>query len=510
MPVSFLSRRFQRCLGRVVITSMFLAVSLAKAQAASESASISAIPASPEFRPDQILVQLKVRGNSEALTKLHAGHGSKVLRRFERLGGLQVVSVPPGDTAPGLAAKYRASGLVQFAEPDYIRHTALAPNDPKYVDGTLWALNNYGQSGGTPHADIDAPAAWETLTSASNIIVAVLDSGVRYTHEDLAANMWTHPVDRSHGTNALAGTNDPADDQGHGTLMAGVLGAVGNNTKGVVGVAWQVQIMACKCFDNNGNGSDSAIIACIEYARVNGARIINASFDNTAYSQSLSNAIYSAREDGILFVASCGNSAADVNANPRYPAGYAIDNVVSVAYTTRNDTLGRLSNYGATKVHLAAPGAAIHSTFFTSDSAYLGGQFLEGTSYAAAYVSGALALMLERYPTETHQQIIQRLLDATDRLPALAGKCTTAGRLNLNKALNPPIQLTVLPAENRGEVRLRVSGPSGRTYVVEAASDLANWQPVFTNAASAAGTFNFSDSFATNFSYRFYRAVSVP
>jgi subtilisin family serine protease len=370
-------------------------------------------------------------------------------------------------------------------------------------------LSNYGQNAGTPGADIHAVAAWDVLTSASNIVVAVLDSGIRYTHEDLAANMWVNPVDNSHGTNAVAGTTDPGDDQGHGTIMAGVLGAVGNNSKGCVGVAWQVQIMACKCFDSSGNANDSAILGCIDYAVANGARIINASFDSSAYSQSLSNAIFIASQAGVIFVTSCGNNSADVDLNPRYPACYAIDNIVSLAYTTRNDALGKYSNYGATKVHLAAPGAAIYSTFFMSDSSYLGSSFLEGTSYAAAYASGALALLCAKYPTDSYQQIIQRLLNATDPLPALLGKCTTGGRLNLQKALSPPISISVNMLLG-GIFELNVFADPNRSCTIEASSDLFDWQPIVTNTTSTLGSFNYVDLSATNFSRRFYRATSTP
>jgi len=173
---------------------------------------------------------------------------------------------------------------------------SLRRNDPYYTSGKLWGLNNYGQNygpgSGTPDADIDAPEAWDVLTSASNIVVAVLDTGIRYTHEDLASNMWVNPDDGGHGLNALTGSNDPNDDSssGHGTLMAGVIGGVGNNGKGVTGVAWQVQLMACKCFSSSNTASTSDIITCIDYARTNGARVINASFSSPSNSISLSNA----------------------------------------------------------------------------------------------------------------------------------------------------------------------------------------------------------------------------
>jgi len=433
------------------------------------------------------------------------------------MGGLQVLSVPKGTPIESLIAEYARSGLVEFAEPDFIGHTAATtPNDPGYTNGTLWGLNNYGQNGGTTNADIDAPEAWDVLTSASNIVVAVLDTGVRYTHEDLAANMWVNPNDGSHGWNALAGNNDPSDDSftGHGTLVAGVLGAVGNNGKGVVGVAWQVQIMACKCFNSMRNGSVSDVITCIDYAQTNGARIINASWGfgtnyfgtNIVVLLALSNAIYSARSDGIILVAAAGNSTTDIDLTPTYPQCYGLDNVVTVAYTTRNDVLAAPSNYGVTNVHLAAPGEEIYSTWAPMDNSYSMGS---GSSFAAPYVTGALALMLAKYPTNSYQEIISRLLSATDPLPSLAGKCVTGGRLNLRKALSPPITLTAL-APSGPFFQLRLSGGPIRTCVIQMSTNLFTWSPVFTNTTSTDGTFIFTDTKSTNSLQRSYRAMSEP
>jgi subtilisin family serine protease len=291
--------------------------------------------------------------------------------------------------------------------------------------------------------------------------------------------------------------------------MAGVLGAVGNNGKGVVGVAWKVQIMACKCADSLAHGSDSDIVSCVYYAMFNGARIINASLGSFEYSQSLSNALRTAARAGIIVVAAAGGEpGVNIDVQPYYPACYQLDNIISIAYTTRNDLLGTKSSYGATNVDLAAPGKDIWTTAFNADNAYLGSPFLEGTSYAAAYVSGAVALMLAKYPTESYQQIISRVLNATDPLPTLAGKCVTGGRLNLRKALSPPIQLSFVSAATTRPVQLRVAAGPNRTCVIQAGPDPASWSPVFTNTTSSAGTFDFTDSQSTNLTRRFYRAAS--
>ena len=464
----------------------------------------------PEYRPEQILIQPRAGTSPAALLTFHAAHGTRVAAAYPALGGVQVITVPVGEAASGFIARYQQSGLVAYAEPDYLVYAdATLPNDPKFLDGTLWGLDNYGQKGGTAHADIDATEGWDVLTSASNIVVAVLDSGIRATHEDLAANMWVNPNDGGNGYNAFTGTNNPADDStSHGTMVAGVLGAVGNNGKGVTGVAWRVQMMACKCL-NNGTGSDATVIACINYALANGAQIIIASFDTPTPSLALSNAIVTAGAAGVIWVASAGNNSANVEVTPSYPTCYGLNNVVSVAYTTRTDALGGFSNYGATHVALAAPGDQIYTTFAATDSYYYPppsfGINLAGTSFSAPYVAGALALMRAKYPAENSQQIIQRLLNATDPLPALAGKCLTGGRLNLKKALNPPLWLAPAAAAP-GMFQLHLTTGANRPCVLQMSTNLTSWTSIYTNTTSTNGTFDFTNPAASP--RQFYRAVT--
>jgi subtilisin family serine protease len=470
----------------------------------------------PAYRADRILIQPKAGISQAALNKLHQARKGQVLRTFNGIRHLQVLQVPKGETVTNLIAQYQKSGLVEFAEPDYLVYAnATVPDDPKFLDGTLWGLYNYGQSNGVAHADIDATNAWDVLTSASNIVVAVLDSGIRATHEDLASNMWVNPLDGSNGYNAFTDTNNPTDSDGHGTLVAGVLGGVGNNGKGVTGVAWQVQMMACKCL-NNGTGSVSTVTACINYAMTHGARIINASFDSPTSSLATSNAIVAARDVGILWVASAGNgqtsAGRNIDLSPSYPSCYRIDNIVSVAYTTRTDGLGFLSNYGGTNVDLAAPGDEVYSTISYSDSSYLPGSLaitIAGTSFSAPCVSGACALLMAQYPADTYRDTIARLLGSVDPLPSLAGKCRTGGRLNLFKALRT-IRVAAVSTNGYTPFQLRVAGGLNRTCVVEATTNLLNWSPVFTNTSSADGTFVYTDDSATNSPARFYRATANP
>jgi subtilisin family serine protease len=338
-----------------------------------------------------------------------------------------------------------------------------------------------------------------------------VDTGVRYTHEDLAANMWVSPADGGHGWNALTGTNNPYDgtspfSRSHGTLVAGIIGAVGNNGKGVTGVAWRIQMMICQGFSNStGAGSISDAVTCLDYARTNGAKVINASWGFNPDSLSLSNAVYSLRQAGVIVVAASGNSGLDIDVTPSYPASYDFDNVISVAYTTRNDTLATASNYGATNVDLAAPGEQIYSTYAATDAFYNSDS---GSSFAAPFVTGAAALVLARYPADSHPQIIARILNATDPLPSLSGKCVTGGRLNLRKALSPPIHLSVVPRPGGEPFHLRVTGGPNRVCVVEVTTNLTSWSPVFTNITSADGAFDFTDLEFTNSLQRFFRAVS--
>ena len=230
----------------------------------------------PVYREDRILIQPKAGVSPNALAGFHASRNSEVLRSFEAMGGLQVLSLPNGETVPNAIAHYEQSGLVQFAEPDYVRQLAITPNDPGYTNNSLWGLQK-----------TDAPTGWDVMTSASNVVVAVLDSGVRYTHEDLASNMWVNPEDNGHGWNAITWTNEVSDDarDGHGTQMSGVIGAVGNNGKGIAIMGLRVIIIEIIDHFFNANciryrflalgdePSDIAVRCCIHINRKSGKRI---------------------------------------------------------------------------------------------------------------------------------------------------------------------------------------------------------------------------------------------
>jgi subtilisin family serine protease len=409
-------------------------------------------------RTDRILIIPKP-GRAQALAGFHGQTGSRVLKAFPRTANIHVLEVPGGEGAAQLAERYRLSGHVEAVGLDWLFHPALAPNDPGYTSGDQWYLNNLGLGGGVADADIDAPEAWDSLRFASNTVVAVIDSGIRQTHQDLRANLWINPdeipangldddgngiIDDIHGINAVNNSGNPEDDFGHGTHVSGILGAVGNNGVGVCGVAWQVPIMTCKFFyptNGTATGSLSDLIQCLDYAIGEGAGVINCSIETTGFDGVMSNAFWSVRDAGIVLVAAAGNSGTDNDLVPRYPASFAMDNVVSVMATTSQD-LRAGYNYGATTVDLGAPGSSILSTYFRSDSDYT---YSSGTSMSTPCVAGAVALLRARFPSFDHRQIISRLLGTVDPLPSLAGRCVTGGRLNLAKALGTG-DLSVQPA----------------------------------------------------------------
>lgn len=375
----------------------------------------------------------------------------------------EAARLPNGDPASLLTQRLdrlRRSGLFESVSPDHIGRLALVPNDGFFQDGTLWGLHNVGQLGGVVGADIGVTNAWDITVGSTNVIVAVIDSGIRYTHADLAAQMWRNPgeiagdstdndgnsyVDDVFGINAVTNSGDPMDDNGHGTRVAGVIAAAPNNGRSHVGVAWNVRLMALKATDAQGNPRNSAIVQCIDYAIKNGAKILNCSFE-TSHDPQLFQAFQRAQKSGLLVITSAGNFSSNID-NPQlavFPAGYAgftfnLDNILTVAALDRRDGLARYSNFGTNNVHLGAPGVEIASTSYLGDNSYdtatLDLTLLDGTSLAAAHVSGVAALVFSLTNNMTYSEARNRILLTTTPVAALKGKTASGGRVNAYRAL---------------------------------------------------------------------------
>ena len=350
--------------------------------------------------------------------------------------GWYSVSVPTGTSMQQALAFWQSHPNVAIVTPDFELTTQSIPNDPSF--GSLWGLSNNGSQGGLLNADINIEPAW-ALGTATSIVTAVIDTGVDYTHPDLASNIWTNTdevagngidddgngfVDDVRGWDFVNNDSDPMDDNGHGTHVAGPIGAVGNNGVGVTGVAWTASIMPLKFLDQSGSGSLSDAIKAIQYARVNGAKIINASWGGGGFSSALQSAISQFITSGGLFVAAAGNETTNNYVTPSYPANY--QGVISVGASTRTDTRASFSNYG-TSVDVFAPGQSILSTL-------PGNRYgsLSGTSMATPQVAGALALLWGQNPTLSATTISQALINSTDNV--LRASNSTHGRINVGAA----------------------------------------------------------------------------
>jgi subtilisin family serine protease len=322
----------------------------------------------------------------------------------------------------------------------------------------LWGLHNPGTASGSVNdADIDAPQAWAAYVPRRMVVVAVIDTGMDYGHPDLAGSLWWNLgedadkdgqlttkdinnidddkngyTDDFRGWNFVSRTNNPYDDHGHGTHVAGTIAARANNAYGIAGVAGQghTRILPLKFLNANGSGYTSAAIEALSYAVKQKALIANNSWGGGAYNQPLYDAIKQYTASGGLFVASAGNSASNNDAKPSYPASYNLPNVISVASSTSSDTLSSFSNYGASTVHVAAPGSNILSTF-------PGGRFtyMNGTSMASPHVSGIAALMMSQNPALNGTQARQILITSVRKVNGLAGRVSSSGVVNAQQAL---------------------------------------------------------------------------
>src|SRR5499426_4120067 len=422
----------------------------------------------PEYVSDEIIVRFRegVDEYKKDLARFRvAGTRKKI---FKVIRGLEVVKLSRGVSVEEAIDSYRQDPDVLYAEPNYILKTINTPNDPRFSQ--MWGLNNVGQSGGTPDADIDAPEAWNITTGSSNAVVAILDTGIDYNHQDLAGNMFRNTadcnndgidndgngfVDDCYGIDVANSDSDPMDDNDHGTHVGGTIGAVGNNNVGVVGVNWNVRLMSCKFFDASGQGTTEAAITCLDYVKTMKDRGVNIvatsnSWGGGDFSQALIDAIDAQRQSDILFITAAGNGnffgvGQNNDATPFYPCDTYLPNVICVAATDRTDARASFSNYGRHTVHIGAPGVDILSTLPGNNYAAE-----SGTSMATPHVSGVAALLKAQDPTRDWRAIKNLILTGGNTISSMANTIT-GKRLNANGAMNcsnSVVQSRLIPIAN--------------------------------------------------------------
>ena len=424
--------------------------------------------ASDRFGPEkgydhEALVRFKPGVSEERIQAIAARLHDRVEDEIESVNGLVAVEDLNGEQSEQIVRDYASLEEVEYAEPNEViraepleassirtrfvsSDTGGGPNDPLLTE--QWGLINTGQREGKAQADISALAAWSKTHGSERVVVAVLDSGVDYTHPDLMNNIWHRPpdmemyfdrqlgvIDDFDGFSAVESARDPMDENGHGTHCAGIVGAEGDNNEGIARVNWKVEIMPLKFMGKGGFGTTKDAVEAINYVvqrKADGVnvRVISASWGSRQKSKALEDAIRKAGEADILFVAAAGNDSEDADRTPHYPANYQLPNVVSVAALDRRDQLASFSNYGAKNVHVAAPGKEILSTWL--DGAY---EEHSGTSMATPFVAGVAALVLSVEPNLTVKELRERLFSTVDKLDSLQGKVSTGGRVNAARAV---------------------------------------------------------------------------
>ncbi|MGH9948328.1 MAG: S8 family serine peptidase [Pyrinomonadaceae bacterium] len=407
------------------------------------AAGVFAQKAKPAFVDGEVLVRYKNGVSAELIQTTNSAIGFESIEKLGDLGWHRV-KLDSRTTVQSAIAKFQVVESVEAAQPNFYYYLQATPNDPDFTLAGMYGLSK-----------ISAPQAWDITTGSTAVVVANIDTGIRYTHEDLAPNMWVNPgeipnngiddegngfIDDVYGYDFRFNDSDPYDEHGHGTHTSGTIGARGNNGLGVVGVNWNVRLMAIKIYSAGASDTTSAmLINAYNYIRMMKGRGVNIRVTNNSYGgcteacdydQATKDAIDAMGDADILNVFAAGNSGVNIDNTPFYPASYASPSILAVGATNVDDN--RAFNFGLNSVDLAAPGISIRSTMLGSDSSYGN---MSGTSMATPHVSGAAALLAGNNPSLSAASLKATLMNTADAVPQWNGFSRTGGRLNVFAAL---------------------------------------------------------------------------
>ncbi|MFK8137364.1 MAG: S8 family serine peptidase [Bdellovibrionales bacterium] len=403
--------------------------------------------ASAEVIPGEYIVKLKDQAFANKSSVLSQLIEADVVQKISDQSKAVLIRESVVKKAENVIAALQANPNVEFVEPNFVYRTNAIPNDPDMEK--LWGMNNYGQVDpkgrqGLADVDVDADRAWDIQTGSRDVIVAVIDTGVDPTIEDLTNNMWVNEgeipgdgidndengfIDDVHGYDFVNNDGDPTDDHGHGSHCAGTIGGEGDNGVGVAGVAWKVRIMGLKFLSARGSGSTAGAISSIDYATQMGAHIMSNSWGGGGFSQALLESIQRANDANSLFIAAAGNSKSNNDSSPHYPSNYEVENVMAVAAINNSGELASFSSFGKNTVHISAPGRNIYSTIPGGYDAW------SGTSMATPHVSGVAALLKSNEPEMTAVEMKERMMATARNFASLRSKTISGGLVNAYYAL---------------------------------------------------------------------------
>ena len=383
-------------------------------------------------RKGELLVRFRAGISKHEKEAILATQGARKKKDLTGESGIEKLELRSGEDARNAAWQLLQNPQVEFAEPNFlIAKDDTTPNDPRFNE--QWALRNTGQNGGQFGSDVNASGAWATTNGSKSTVIAVIDSGIDFTHPDLVNNQWLNPSPSTsgdlHGWDYVANSAEIKDEQGHGTSVAGIIAAEGNNSVGITGVMWRASLMSLRVLDNTGTGDVESAVEAIDYATAHGAQVINLSWGTAAESVALRDALERAGRRSVVVVCSAGNNGRDLTTGPYYPASFASRNLISVTASDNLDQLSTFSNWGR-NVTVAAPGTNILTT-------QMGGGYwnVTGTSAAAPIVTGIVGLLRTFHPGANPQQIARAVADGARKTASLSAKVSSGGVASAEGAL---------------------------------------------------------------------------